>query len=47
MLMLICVEVVQTNNNESIWRGKKKKKKIKKKKSVDKQKICEHIKKVK
>jgi hypothetical protein len=39
MLMLLCVQVVQTNNNELSWRGKKKF-------NVNKQKICKLGKKI-
>jgi hypothetical protein len=41
MLMLICVQVVQTNNNESNWKKKKKNY------NVDKQNICQLAKKTK
>jgi hypothetical protein len=41
MLVLLCVQVVQTNNNESSWRGKKKQHS-----NVNKQKICKLAKKV-
>jgi hypothetical protein len=37
MLVLLCVQVVQTNNNESSWRQKKKQQLF----NVNKQKICE------
>jgi len=40
MLVLFCVQIVQTKNNEVSWKGGKKKC------SVDKQKICELGKKV-
>jgi hypothetical protein len=43
MLVLLCVQLVQTNNNESSWEEKKKKKK---KSNVDKQeKKCKLVKK--
>jgi len=41
MLVLFCVQVVKTNNNESSWREKKKQLS-----NVDKQKICEPVKKI-
>jgi hypothetical protein len=41
MLVLLCVQGVQTNNNESSF----KKKKIQQFSSVDKQKICKLVKK--
>jgi hypothetical protein len=42
MLVLLCVQIVQTNNNESSWRKKKKQLY-----SANKQKICELAKKTK
>jgi hypothetical protein len=42
MLVLLCVQVVQTNNNESNWREKKKQLFI-----VNKQKRCKFAKKTK
>jgi len=41
MLVLLCVQAVQTNNNEFSWQGKKKQLF-----NVDKQKIFELVKKV-
>ncbi len=41
MLVLFCVQVVQTNNNEFNWKEEKKQLS-----HVDKQKICELVKKV-
>jgi hypothetical protein len=43
MLVLFCVQIVQTNNNESSWIEKKRKNIS----SVNKQKICELAKKAK
>jgi len=40
MLVLFCVQAMQTNNNESSWRIKEKQLS-----NVDKQKICELVKK--
>jgi hypothetical protein len=40
MLVLFCIQVVQTNKNESNWREKKKQLS-----NANKQKICKHVKK--
>jgi len=42
MLQLLCVQVVQTNINESSWRERKKKKQLA---NTNKQKICKLVKK--
>jgi hypothetical protein len=42
MLVFLCVQIVQTNNNESSWRKKKKELY-----NANKQKICELAKKTK
>jgi hypothetical protein len=42
MLALLCVQVEQTNNNESSWRAKKNQLS-----NVDKQKLCKLAKKTK